>query len=263
MNPLVLREFRRRDLLVPIRWMLAACLATTGLSGPGHAGDFEGLIKMRSTAMGTPEKYVLAIKGDRLRLENDTDADDKGVLVFDAKTQQGFGVEPDDQMYYVFPMEELPSEMAKKLLDDLLITRTGKTGKVAGHICELYVSKDKADGVSEEVCLAKGLGNPALAGLMTGDARSPLELPAWLLDQAKSGAFPLRVIVRGKDGQEESRLEATKIEPRGLEESLFAPPPGYKRMDNDTLMGGVDSRKAAPATPGAAPKSAPAPRTAP
>lgn len=194
---------------------------------------------MRSTTMGTPEQYVLYLKGDRLRLENDTEAEDKGALVFDAKARQGFGVEPDDQLYYVFSMEALPADLAKKLLDDILITRTGKTGKVAGQICDLYVAKGKTDGISEEVCLAKGLGNPALAGLMTGDARSPLELPAWLLDQAYTGAFPLRVIVRAKDGQEESRLEATKVEPRRLEDSLFTPPPGYRRMDNDTLMGGM------------------------
>lgn len=210
---------------------------------------------MRSTTMGTPEKYVLYIKGNRLRLEQDTDTEDKGVLVFDAKTQQGFGVEPDDQLYYVFPMEELPGDTAKKLLEDVLITRTGKTGKVAGHVCDLYVSKGKTDGMSEEVCLANGLGNPALAGLMTGDARSPLEFPSWMLDQAKARAFPLRVILRSKDGQEESRLEATKVEPRRLEDSLFTPPPGYRRMDNDTLMGGTGLGEAVPSVPRAAPKA--------
>ena len=87
---------------------------------------------------------------------------------------------------------------------------------MAGRVCDLYVAKGKADGMSEEVCLGNGLGNPALTGLMTGDARSPLEFPSWLLDLAKARAFPLRVIVRSKDGQEESRLEATKVEPRAV-----------------------------------------------
>ncbi|HSE57824.1 MAG TPA: DUF4412 domain-containing protein [Nitrospiraceae bacterium] len=237
-----------------LRRIAAACLAIIGLPWLGYAGDFEGVIRMRSTTMGTPEQYRLYLKGDRLRLENETEAEDKGVLVFDAKARQGFGVEPDDQLYYVFPMEELPGDVAKKLLDDVLITRTGKTKKVAGQVCDLYVAKGKADGMSEEVCLANGLGNPALVGLMTGDARSPLEFPSWLLDLAKARAFPLRVIVRSKDGQEESRLEATKVEPRGLEDSLFTPPPGYKRMDNDTLMGGTGHGEAVPA-PGAAPKA--------
>ena len=205
--------------------------------------------------MGTSEMYALYMKGDKLRLENETDAEEKGLLVFDAKERRGFGVEPDDQLYYVFPMEELPGDMAKKMLDDVLITRTGKTGKVAGYACDLYVSKGKTDGMSEEVCLAKGLGSPALAGLMTGDARSPLEFPSWMLELAKAGAFPLRVIVRAKDGQEEARLEATKIEPRRLEDSLFTPPPGYRRMDNDTLMGGMEPRETAPAAPGAVPKA--------
>lgn len=243
--------------------IVAVCLAIIGLPWLGHAGDFEGVIRMRSTTMGTPEQYLLYLKGDRLRLENDTDAEDKGVLVFDAKARQGFGVEPDDQLYYVFPMEELPGDMSKKLLDDVLITRTGKTKKVAGRVCDLYVAKGKADGMSEEVCLGNGLGNPALTGLMTGDARSPLEFPSWLLDLAKARAFPLRVIVRSKDGQEESRLEATKVEPRAVEDSLFTPPPGYKRMDNDTLMGGTGPGGPLPAMPGTAPKSITPERTKP
>ena len=150
------------------RRIAAGCLAIIGLPWLGYAGDFEGVIRMRSTAMGTPEQYRLYLKGDRLRLENETEAEDKGVLVFDAKARQGFGVEPDDQLYYVFPMEELPGDMVKKLLDDVLITRTGKTKKVAGQVCDLYVAEGKADGMSEEVCLANGLGNPALVGLMIG-----------------------------------------------------------------------------------------------
>lgn len=233
--------------------IVAVCLAIIGLPGPGHAGDFEGVIWMRSTTIGTPEQYLLYLKGDRLRLENDTKGEDKGVLVFDAKARQGFGVEPDDQLYYVFPMEELPGDIAKKQLDDVLITRTGKSGKVAGQVCEIFVAKGKADGMSEEVCLVSGIGNPAVVGLMTGDARSPLEFPSWMLDLTKTGAFPLRVIVRAKDGQEESRLEATKVEPRRLEDTLFTPPPGYRRMDNDTLMGGMRPGEAVP-TPGAAPQ---------
>lgn len=237
-----------------LRRIIAACLAIMGLPWLGDAGDFEGVIRMRSTTMGTPEQYRLYLKGDKLRLENETEAEDKGVLVFDATVRQGFGVEPDDQLYYVFPMEDLPGDMAKKLLDDVLITRTGKTKKVAGRVCDLYVAKGKTDGMSEEVCLANGLGNPALVGLMTGDARSPLEFPSWMLDAAKARGFPLRVIVRSKDGQEESRLEATKVEPQRLDDSLFTPPPGYKRMDNDTLMGGARPEAPAPATPGAAPK---------
>ena len=218
---------------------------------------------MRSTAMGASETHLLYVKGDKLRLENEGDVADKGVLVFDAKARRGFGVEPDDKLFYIFSMEELPADMAKKMLDDVLITRTGKTGKVAGQVCDLYVAKGKTDGMSEEVCLAKGLGNPALAGLTTGDARSPLEFPSWMLDLAKTGAFPLRVVVRAKDGQEESRLEATKVEPRRLEDSLFTPPPGYRRMDNDTLMGGMGPGEAAPPPPGAAPNAIAPQRTKP
>jgi hypothetical protein len=246
-----------------LRCTLVACLATAALPWSGYAGDFEGLIRMRNTTMGTSETHLLYVKGDKLRLENESDVADKGVLVFDAKAQRGFGVEPDDKLFYVFSMEELPADMAKKMLDDVLITRTGKTGKVAGYVCDLYLSKGKTDGISEEVCLAKGLGNPALAGLMTGDARSPLEFPSWMLDLAKTGAFPLRVIVRAKDGQEESRLEATKVEPRRLEDSLFTPPPGYRRMDNDTLMGGMGPRETMPATPEAVPNAIAPHRTKP
>ena len=45
------------------------------------------------------------------------------------------------------------------------------------------------------------------------------------------GGFPLRVISHDAKGKETFKMEATKIEPGPLPDSLFVPPASYKRFD--------------------------------
>ncbi len=69
------------------------------------------------------------------------------------------------------------------------------------------------------MCVAKGIAyiDPAAGA---GE-------PTWAAVLTREHAFPLRVVATGKDGKQEFRAEATKIEARRLDDGLFKVPADY------------------------------------
>ncbi len=115
----------------------------------------------------------------------------------------------------------------------MTVTKTGKSDKIAGHACDVHRFKDE-DG-SGEVCVAKGISNPAFYQMITGGALGQ-SAPPWLRDVAKDGGYPLRTVNRDESGQIESTEEVTKIEAGKLDDGLFAPPAGFKRSTPEDKM---------------------------
>jgi hypothetical protein len=60
--------------------------------------------------------------------------------------------------------------------------------------------------------------------------------------KGSKGGFPLRVISHDAKGKETFRMEAKKIEPGPLPDSLFAPPAGYQKFEMPN-MGGLNPFK--------------------
>jgi len=112
------------------------------------------------------------------------------------------------------------------------ITATGRKETIAGHECEYYVMGDKGE---MEVCSAKGLGMFMMGQSPMGGAMSSMASLAALAtgsDAAKlfaDGFFPLKV-VNTEHGKKEVVMEATRVEKKPLDASLFVPPPDYKEM---------------------------------
>jgi hypothetical protein len=112
------------------------------------------------------------------------------------------------------------------------ITATGRKETIAGHECEYYVMGDKGE---MEVCSAKGLGMFMMGQSPMGGALSSMASLAALAtnsDAAKlfaDGFFPLKM-VNTEHGKKEVVMEATRVEKKPLEASLFVPPPDYKEM---------------------------------
>jgi len=110
------------------------------------------------------------------------------------------------------------------------ITPLGTSETIAGRSCDNYlVESDKS---KSEFCNTKGLGN-----YMT--ARSPMgrggASPMNDLDNEayrayfKDGFFPLRVSTYD-GGTKKVVMEATRVEPKSLDASLFQIPAGYSEM---------------------------------
>jgi len=208
-------------------FMIAPFLLLLSLPVVVPAGGFEGVITMNESSEGEGVTHRFYFKGDKMR----TDSGDSGFAVWDAKKKEGFSADLEDKTYTVIPWRDLALQDAQKLFEHITLTKTGKSEKVVGYACEVLLSKDKSDGTSSELCIAKGLSNSAFLGMIGGDGSGRGGYPAWFRDLVKDGGFPLRQIDRDESGKEESRLEATKVEAKRLDGSLFAPPSGFKRTE--------------------------------
>lgn len=58
-----------------------------------------------------------------------------------------------------------------------MVTRIGKNDKAAGCSCEIYCAKDKSDGSTGELRIARGIGTAAMFGMMSAQAGGSSLLP--------------------------------------------------------------------------------------
>ena len=211
--------------------LVLAGLMSLGLSVPAFAGSFEGVVTMKETSDGEATLKRTYFKGDKMR-EDHSDGD---YMVWDAAKKEGLIVDAKKRTVIVMPWPDVKSVDAKKMFEGTTVTKTGKSDKVSGYTCEIYLSKDQEDNNSSELCVAKGIGNAAMFGIMGGGISGFGGYPAWFRDLVKDGGFPLRHIDRDESGKVESRGDAT-VEAKRLDESLFAAPAGYTVTDRATML---------------------------
>ena len=74
-----------------------------------------------------------------------------------------------------------------------------------------------------------------MGGMFGGGRKSGPAGAKWEEVLKGKGGFPLRVISRDARGRETFKMEATKIEPGALPDSLFVPPPGMKKFSMPSM----------------------------
>jgi hypothetical protein len=120
------------------------------------------------------------------------------------------------------------------------IEKTGKKDTVAGYTCDIYKITQK-DGRHAEACLAEGI---KWFDLTDFGMQSPeMAFAASLSDM---NHFPLRLVTFTAANAEESRMQATKIDKKKLEDSRFAVPPDYQVVDLAQMMQGLGKLPATP-----------------
>lgn len=211
-------------------------VALSGLIWLGYpslvgAGSFEGVVVMKRTLDGEVSTHKTYFKGEKMRADGEGDGD---YIVWDSTTHEGFVVESQERSVKILLRNHLKSEDVKKMFEGTTVTKTGKRSKVAGYPCEIYEGKDD-DGTSE-VCVAKGISNAAFYGLLSSDSAGGGSYPSWVRDIIKDGGFLLRDIERDESGKEASREEAIHLKAQRLDDSLFAPPPGYRTREYAPIM---------------------------
>ncbi|HUX33170.1 MAG TPA: DUF4412 domain-containing protein [Gemmatimonadaceae bacterium] len=183
-------------------------------------GAFEGVITFRMDAgQGGPSAMQYSVKDGHVRM----DISAQGMTMFtlyDGAAKTVDMVIPMQQMYMertVNPQALADSANARK--HD--ITWTGRKETVAGHECEHATISDDT-GQTSDVCLAKGLGTfVQMGGGMRG--RGAAQGGGW--ESHVGDAFPLKVEQGGR-----VVMEATTIEKKSLDASLFKVPDGYHKM---------------------------------
>jgi hypothetical protein len=227
----------------------ALSLAITVCSSVVFAGAFEGVIHMKSTFFGEEPNISESdwfIKGDHIRMERkpnvseQSDTGRMGALIFNADRKVRYVLIPKRKMY-VEQSSEDTFEKTSEYLKDLKyeIVRTGKTDTVAGNKCEVFQNKNKETGqIRGESCAVKGLANMgALMGVNRSDAwKLSSDVPPELRQIIKQGYFLVRMVTQDDNGAEEMRMEATSIEKKRLDNSLFVPPVDYTKFDVNAIM---------------------------
>jgi hypothetical protein len=179
---------------------------------------FEGEIQLSVNAPGAKADTSIKfdIKGDRIRSETSNAGAGEAHLVSDLRQKKAYAVVDSTKSYAVMDIDAKAQAPA--------VQKTGKVERVLGRDCEDWVITDA--GERFEVCAAKGIAyfDPPDASRAGGPE------PAWAAALTKEHAFPLRVVATDKAGKREFRAEATRIEPKRLDDALFKVPNDYRVM---------------------------------
>jgi hypothetical protein len=198
------------------------------------AGTFEGKVTLAiSDARGTATNLDYSMKGDKVRMDTNARGQTMG-MIMDLTKQEMTILMPEQNMYMVMSMKKAVDQaMEKAGANTADVEVTGKTETILGYKCSQILVKDK--GTVTEAWVAEGLGSfmgmaPGGGGGGMFGRGKPANSPKWEEVLKNKGGFPLRVISRDASGKQVSKMEATKIEPGSLPDSLFAPPADYQKF---------------------------------
>jgi hypothetical protein len=206
---------------------------------------FEGKVTLAMTAeRGGTMNMDYAMKGEKLRMDMNGRGHQAAVIMDTAKMEM-LMLMPEQQMYMVMPMKKTVDQaMEKAGANTTDVEATGKTETILGYKCNQLLVKDK--GNVTELWVAEGLGTfmgMSPGGPMGGGGGGmfgrgkPANAAKWEQVLKDKGGFPLRMITRDASGKEISKMEATKIEPGSLPDSMFNPPAGYQKFDMPNMGG--------------------------
>lgn len=187
------------------------------------AGSFEGEVDYHITAKDTTMEVRDFIKGKKLKMDSVAKGHESS-MIMDMNTHQMMTVMPQQKMYMTMAMPE--GDKTKKPMEGKFY-KSGKTQVILGKTCEEWIYEGK-NGQGSVWCAA-GMGNFMAMGKPGSSANY------WADVVKAKGLFPLKVVYKDKTGNVAMTMEATKIEEKSLDEFLFEPPAGYKKLDMGNL----------------------------
>ena len=222
-------------------FVTVSCAASVAVA---QAAGFEGVVVYKMPAKGAAGELTQMYKGTKTRTEV-SDGKQTTAMIMDMTAGTMTVLMPPQKQYMVMDMKKMGQGLSGLLGKGRKdtgsagggaampkITATGRKETIAGHECEYYLMGDKGE---TEICSAKGLGMFTMGQPPMGGGSASLAALAAMStnpDAAKlfaDGFFPLKV-VNVKGGKNEVVMEATRVEKKTLEPSLFVPPPDYKEM---------------------------------
>ena len=244
----------------------------TATSGSGGGvlsflgGTFEGEITMSVTGAGggkagAPQTMVFGIRSPKFRLDTQGDAaqgnpmmaQGAGIIV-DPPATKAFMLMPAQKKAMVVDFEKLkamrgnragtPGEPSGGIITEPpKIEKTGKKEVIAGYECENW--KVSSKNARADMCVAEGIKWIDLSEL--GMASPQVGLAAVAAD---ANRFPLRVVAFDEKNVETTRMQATKIEKKKLDEARFVVPADYQLIDMSSMLGGLQGIGGAGGAPG-------------
>lgn len=222
--------------------------ASSPSAASAGAGDFEGMIAMKmETENQTGMEMTYFLKGKNTRVETKVPNMPEGsaVMLWDLDAGKIVTLMPSRKMYMTMDMKAAAEDMKRvkksqgqEEAEFPKLSSTGKQETIAGYTCEHWLMGENQE---IDMCVAKGLGYFGMGGQSGGGLASlkNLAFSPKMLEAAAShpewvkflngGAFPLKLSAM-KDGKATMTMEATRIEKKSLDDSLFVIPSDYKEF---------------------------------
>jgi hypothetical protein len=207
-------------------------LGSALLAGPLAAQGFEGVVAYKLTGKGGKSTdMAMSIKGTHVRTDMSAEGRNMAMLL-DGQAMTMTMLMDEQKMYMTMDMKaarERAQAMKPGEHAPPKITPLGTSETIAGRSCDNYLVETEKSKI--EVCNSKGLGNFMSAQSPMGRGASPL---SDLENEAyrayfKDGFFPLR-LSSYEGSTKRVVMEATRVEPKALDASLFQIPAGYTEM---------------------------------
>lgn len=199
----------------------------------GAQGTFEGVVTFQvSAGQSGAQTMQYSVKGNKVRMDISAGGMNMFTL-YDGSTRTIDMVVPMRQMYMERSADDMPAA-ADSAAANAKISWTGKKETIAGYECEHATITDD-QGQATDVCLAKGLGSfVSMGGGMGGRGGRGRGMTMGSGWEGHIGQmFPLKVM-RGNQVE----MEATSIEKKTLDASLFTIPDGFNKMSMPMGGGG-------------------------
>ncbi len=250
-----------------------------GAGGSLFGGDFEGEITMAASskskpASAGPTTLVFGIKKPKLRIDatgntgsnNPMLGSEGASVIIDPPQKKGWALMPAQKKAIVLDFEKMKGMSAAMKpgvtktggggtgagAPPPTIEKTGKKDTVAGYACEIW-KVTQNDGRRAEICVAEGITWMDLSDL--GWSNPEITVAAAL---GSANHFPLRIVSYDAKGTEDTRLEATKIDKKKLDDAHFVVPPDYQVIDLSQMLGNLGNLGQMGAPPSGMPSGMPA-----
>jgi Domain of unknown function (DUF4412) len=146
--------------------VLVCCLVVIGWLPAAFAGEFEGILHMKTThpdpSLNSTSLFYL--KGDMARFERPSQDSQARIMILDGRKHSMTMLMPDKKVAMEFSLENAgtTAEHMQGMVDKTTVERTGKTEQITGYTCEICRMTDKdTKKLEHEVCVAKGFGKSA------------------------------------------------------------------------------------------------------
>ncbi len=218
---------------------IPAILLAAAALGFGAPKAFEGKITFLMTTDNGTLPFTYYMKGGLVRTEMNSEKGQMGVMLMNPAKREMTILMPQQKMYMVHQMKDQANPAAGSQGSDqtpgVEFQRTGQYETILGYRCEKVIVKSKEG--SAEIWGTEGLGtfmNPNGANPM---GRRGAPRSAWEAELANRGFFPLRVVGHDNKGKQSFKMEATEIDKSTPDDSLFVPPPDYRKFEMPSLGG--------------------------
>jgi hypothetical protein len=202
---------------------ITLCLIISAIS---IAQNFEGTIEFTRKNYFDETKYIYHITSSKVRIDElDKDLKVTGTMLVDLKTKKVIAINHDRKLHM-----EITSKPSVKDLSKSETFKTTEKKNILGLNCVKWTVSNPDYKSKAEYWVVEDGSYFFFKDLLTALNRKDKVALYWMQIPENSGFFPIVGQEKGFDGKLKSKLSATKMTKKKIDESKFKIPAGYKEF---------------------------------